>query len=51
MARKQKPDDPKQSERFKKAAREVEVDENIETFNQTFEKVTTPLSNPNKERT
>ncbi len=44
MARKPKPprDDPKQSKRFIKMAREAEADEDSEGFKRTFKKIVPP---------
>jgi hypothetical protein len=44
MPRKPKPppDDPEQSKRFIKAAREIETDESPEAFERVFEKIVRP---------
>jgi hypothetical protein len=49
MKAKPKEDDPKQSERFKEAARKAEVDENPGAFDEAFKKVVPPK--PPKDRT
>jgi hypothetical protein len=41
-ARKRKPDNPKQFERFVEAARKVEVDESGEAFERAFERIISP---------
>jgi hypothetical protein len=45
-----KPDDPAQSKRFIKAAREAETDENPEVFERVFKKVVLPkkMSDPKR---
>jgi hypothetical protein len=45
--RKPKKTDAKQSERFKKTARELGVDESVERFEQTFKQIA-PARRPNK---
>jgi len=39
-----KPDDPEQSRRFVKAARQIEADETGEAFRRAFEKIVPPKS-------
>jgi hypothetical protein len=45
-ARRRKPDDPEQFERFVEAARKAGVDETGETFERAFDKIARPRSRP-----
>jgi hypothetical protein len=47
---KPKPDDPEQSKRFIKAAREIGTDENPEEFERVFKKVTNKPVNRKRRR-
>jgi hypothetical protein len=44
--KKRTPDDPEQSKRFIKTAREVEVDESPEAFDRAFRQIVTPKQRP-----